>query len=264
MRREPACFPPDWADAWGDDVYGLWAEFVVGEVRQRMRWIESGTFWMGSPAEEAGRFPDEGPRHRVTIRAGFWLADTACTQALWTAVIGSHRGHFREDPQCPVDSVSFEDVQSFLAALQSAGVEGRADLPTEAEWEYACRAGTDTPFHFGAQITPQWVNYDGNHPYDGGARGKYRARTVPVKALPANHWGLYQMHGNVWEWCRDRRLDYVAQDVADPEGPLDGTVRAVRGGAWIGHARLARSACRLAYVRHFRRDDLGFRVALRS
>ncbi len=264
MTREPEVFPPDWADAWGDDGYGLWAEFVVRDVRQRMRWIEPGTFWMGSPANEPGRFEDEGPRHRVTISKGFWLADTACTQALWTAVTGSNPSRFNDDPLCPVEQVSFDDVQTFLAALRLVGVDGDAELPTEAQWEYACRAGTDTPFHFGAMITPQWVNYDGNYPYNGGAKGEYRQRTVPVKALPANRWGLYQMHGNVWEWCRDGWREYQDRDEPDPEGPQGGASRAARGGSWLDFAQFARCAFRSRNVRGRRIHFLGFRFALRS
>jgi formylglycine-generating enzyme required for sulfatase activity len=270
MNREPTLFPPHWAEAWGDDLYGLWAEFVIGEQRQRMRWIEPGQFWMGSPGPSDPELPpepecneDEGPRHRVTISAGFWLADTACTQALWTVVMGSNPSRFSDDAQCPVENVSFENVQAFLTALRPAGVDADAALPTEAQWEYACRAGTDTPFHFGAQITPAWVNYDGNLPYNQGAKGEYRQRTVPVKALPANRWGLYQMHGNVFEWCRDGLRDYTDAEVLDPEGPM-GAARALRGGSWLSSAGYCRSALRFAFEPGNRSDGLGFRLVLRS
>ncbi len=263
-------FPPLWAEAWGDDLYGLWAAFVMGEQRQRMRWIEPGQFWMGSPGPSNQELPpeperqeDERPRHRVTLSAGFWMADTACTQALWTAVMRSNPSHFSDDARCPVENVSYEDVQAFLTALRDAGVDGEADLPTEAQWEYACRAGTDTPFHFGAQITPAWVNYDGNFPYNAGAKGEYRQYTVPVKALPANCWGLYQMHGNVWEWCRDGRRTYTGAEEPDPEGPA-GAARALRGGSWISNAGYCRSARRLALEPGFRDRYLGFRLVLRS
>lgn len=263
MTREPPLFPPDWADAWGDDLYGLWAEFVVGDVRQRLRWIEPGAFWMGSPADEAERIADEGPRHRVTISRGYWLADTACTQALWTAVTGANPSTFDDDPECPVDQVSYEDVQSFLAALQTAGVDGHADLPTEAQWEYACRAGTDTPFHFGTQITPQCVNYNGNFPYSDGAKGEFRQRSVSVKALASNRWGLHQMHGNIWEWCRDGMRVYADADEPDPEGS-QGAARAVRGGSWPALARRCRSAFRSSFGLGKRYAFLGFRLVLRS
>lgn len=262
--REPPLFPPIWAAAWGDDVYGLWAEFVVSEVRQRMRWIEPGEFWMGAPDKEPERFDDEMPQHRVHISRGYWLADTACTQALWEAVMGSNPSRFDDNPLCPVETVSWHDVQGFLSALQQAGIESQPDLPTEAEWEYACRAGTDTAFSFGARITPQQVNYDGNYPYGNAERGEYRERTLPVKALPANAWGLYQMHGNVDEWCADGLRVYADAFVADPEGPRRPPASfVVRGGSCFSGARNCRSAYRYRYmpgIRYF----LGFRLVLRS
>lgn len=268
MSREPQPFPPDWANAWGDDVYWLWAEFEVKEVRQRMRWIAPGEFWMGSPEDEPMRYVDEGPRHRVRISKGFWLADTACTQALWLALTGEDPSGFMGDLQCPVESVSWDDVQAFLQALGAAELL-RPDLPTEAEWEYACRAGTESAFHFGAQITPKQVNYDGDHPYAGGKQGEYRQRTVSVKGLPANRWGLFQMHGNVWEWCKDGLRTYAAKDavLVDPEGPMAGAEpvdRVLRGGSWFNHARGARSAYRDASRPGRRLHGYGFRLVLRS
>ena len=269
--RWPDTFPPPFADAWGDDRYGLWAEFVIvtghGSATQRMRWIEPGTFLMGSSDHEPGRFSDEVPQHLVTLTRGFWLADTACTQALWQAVMGSNPSRFKDDPQCPVERVSWNDVQKFLRALEGLlpGIE--ACLPSEAQWEYACRAGTTTPFSFGAQITPAQVNYNGNHPYAGGKKGEYRERTVPVKSLPANDWGLYEMHGNVWEWCADDLRAYDEAPQQDPEGPAGSAHRAVRGGSWFLVAWYARSACRSAHVPGLAGDILvilGFRLCLRS
>ena len=268
--RYPPEFPPPWAIAWGDDRFGLWAEFRVGEVVQRMRWIEPGEFLMGSPEDEPKRFNDEGPQHRVRLSEGFWLADSACTQALWLAVLGSKNpSHFDDDPQCPVERVSWDDVQDFLQALGEHLPSGaRPGLPTEAQWEYACRAGTGTPFSFGEDITPEQVNYDGNHPYRGTAKSGYRQRTVPVKSLPPNRWGLYEMHGNVYEWCADglRRYEAVPEGeaIVDPEGPSDSSSRALRGGSWIRSARFARSALRLAGERDYRNFYIGFRLALRS
>lgn len=258
-------FPPPWALAFGDDRFGLWAEFAVGGVRQRMRWIEPGAFWMGAPEDEEGRSVREGPRHEVRISQGFWLADTACTQALWQALMGNNPSRFDSDPQNPVEHVSWRDVQGFLQALAQA-LQAPVALPTEAEWEYACRAGSWTPFSWGDSIATDQMNYDGNHPIRGSAAGAYRKRTVPVKALPANAWGLYQMHGNVWEWCADGLREYPsAQDLAvDPEGPRDGAQFAVRGGSWFDGAWGARSAFRYAYVRASRYGYLGFRFALRS
>ncbi len=271
-QRYPVPFPPPFADAWGDDEYGLWAELhlpLAGAeqpVIQRLRWIEPGTFLMGSPEDEPERLDWEGPRHLVTLTRGYWLADTACTQALWRAVLGDNPSHFTGDLERPVDQVSWRRVQDFLRALEALVPGVRADLPTEAEWEYACRAGTDTSFSFGSTITPAQVNYDGNYPYAGGANGLYRETTVPVKTLPANPWGLYEMHGNVWEWCADGQRDYTPDPVDDPTGPLTGdeTPRVVRGGSWFSIARLARSAYRYRHGPDDVISGLGFRLCLRS
>ena len=271
--RRPPAFPPAWADAWGDDRFGLWAEFSVGDVLQRMRWVEPGTFWMGSPDEEDERGSSEGPRHQVHL-TGFWLADSACSQALWQAVMGGENpSYFKGDAALPVEQVSWDDVQGFLKRLEAGLPDGSgALLPTEAQWEYACRAGTDTPFSFGTTLTSAQANYNGNHPYGKAPKGLYRERTVPVKSLPANAWGLYQMHGNVWEWCADDRRDYAGtalRDAAleDPWGPVSqeqGAHRAVRGGSWFYRARGLRSAYRIRLSRGDRSLGLGFRVALRS
>ncbi len=276
--------PPPWACAFGDDPYGLWAEFTVGDARQRMRWVEPGTFRMGSPDDEAERADHEGPQHLVQITRGFWLADTACTQALWLAVMGGKNpSGFADDLLNPVEQVSWDDVvvgtgeqgkgPGFFDRLREWLPGSDPALPTEAQWEYACRAGSGEPFAFGKTVTTDQVNFDGNYPYGAAPKGPYRNHTVSVKALPANRWGLYQMHGNVWEWCADPLRDYAAtaageKSVVDPglEGEAEprSARRAVRGGSWLGVARGARSAYRRAFVRSVRRGDLGFRLALRS
>jgi formylglycine-generating enzyme required for sulfatase activity len=270
ISRFPNPFPPLFARAWGDDAFGLWAEFAIeipeGEpVVQNLRWIEPGTFWMGAPDDEPQRDHNEGPRHEVTLSQGFWLADTACTQALWHAVMGNNPSHFKGNPQQPVEQVSWHDVQAFLQALQALLPGCQADLPSEAEWEYACRAGTTTPFSFGANINPQQVNYDGNYPYADGKKGEYREKTVPVKSLSANPWGLYQMHGNVFEWCKDGKQAYDGRAQIDPLALLaeDG-LRAVRGGSWYELAWDTRSAHRYASPPGDADNEQGFRFCLRS
>ncbi|MBA2594891.1 MAG: formylglycine-generating enzyme family protein [Gammaproteobacteria bacterium] len=193
-------------------------------------------FLMGSPEDEPERHDDEGPRQMVTLTRGLWLADSACTQALWRTVMGANPSRFTGDEQRPVERVSWDEVQGFLRALEALLHGCIIGLPTEAQWEYACRAGSDTPFSFGARITPAEVNYDGNHPYAGGEKGLFRKETVPVKSLPPNDFGLYEMHGNVWEWCADGLRRYDGQAQQDPEGPvLDGPEAhcVVRGGSWI-------------------------------
>jgi formylglycine-generating enzyme required for sulfatase activity len=250
---------PSWADDYGRDAYGLYAGCRIQGVYQRMRWISPGEFVMGSPQDEAERL-DEETQHRVIVSRGFWLADTTCTQALWQAVMGENPSGF-QGAERPVEQVSWDDVQGFIARLNTLVPEGGFRLPTEAEWEYACRAGTTTPFWFGAQITPEQVNYDGNYPYASGERGLYRRETVEVKALPCNGWGLYQMHGNVWEWCQDWLGAYPGGAVIDPVGPAEGEDRVLRGGSWIVDGRHARSAQRDANLPGVRIDDVGFRLA---
>ncbi len=273
----PASKParPPWASASGQDAIGPWLEICIGAVVQRFRWIKPGSFLMGSPTSEAGRQDNEGPQYRVTIGQGFWLADTACTQALWQAVMGNNPSHFhagnRGGPQHPVEKVSWLDVQTFLQAAQKEWPGCPLSLPLEAEWEYACRAGSQTAFCFGETISTDQINFDGNYPVGKGKKGEYRQRTLPVKDLPANPWGLYQMHGNVWEWCADGMRAYEEKAAADPgwgevfaPKEVGAAHRLVRGGSWRDYAQDARSAIRFAGSPDRRVDFLGFRLACRS
>lgn len=255
-----AHFPPSWASDWGEDEIGVYADFRIGTERQRCRWIPPGRFLMGSPEDEPERFDDE-VQHSVVLSRGYWLADTACTQALWQAVTGQNPSQFKGDAQAPVEQVSWEDVQGFLGELNRRVPGLEAGLPTEAQWEYACRAGTTTPFSFGAQIMPEQVNYDGNRPYAGGEKGEYRERTVAVKSLPPNGWGLYEMHGNVWEWCADWHGEYGPEERTDPAGPASGDSRVLRGGAWRLNAKFCRSARRTGVGPDGRFYLFGFRLA---
>jgi len=257
----PSLFPEKWATEWGEDAIGLWMAFIFKNVRQTFRWIPPGTFQMGSAKSEKQRNDNE-PQHQVTLTQGYWLADTACTQALWQAVMGNNPARFKEDEQQPVEQISWEDVQEFLQQLNTLIPGLAAQLPTEAQWEYACRAGTRTPFSFGDNITPEQVNYDGEYPYAEGKQGLDREKTVPVKSLPANPWGLYEMHGNVWEWCQDWFADYPQVVVADPEGAETGTDRVLRGGSWFfSGGGGARSALRDAGAPDSRGLIIGFRFA---
>jgi formylglycine-generating enzyme required for sulfatase activity len=196
----------------------------------------------------------------VTLTQGLWLGETTVTQALWEAVMGENPSEFK-GPERPVEQVSWDDAQAFLAKINGERDDLGFRLPSEAEWEYACRAGTETPFSFGANITPEQVNYDGNHPYAGGKKGLDRGQTVDVKALPCNPWGLYQMHGNVLEWCQDWYGDYPSQPVMDPEGPPEGVDRVLRGGSWGGDAGRCRSADRSRHEPDRRNHSSGFRLA---
>src|SRR5581483_1937574 len=265
MIAHPDC--PSFASSYGEDGIGVWTSIEVAQATQHLRWIPPGEFWMGSSPDEFGREEKEGPRHRVQLTRGYWLADTACTQALWEAVMDNNPSEFKNDLQNPVETVTWDDTQEFLNRLQLLLPNCAAVLPTEAEWEYACRAGTNSPFSFGSTISPTQANFNGEHPYSDTKRGLYRKRTVPVKALPANAWGLYQMHGNVWEWCADdlRKFDGAMQ--VDPYGPMPDDPdanRVVRGGSWRTIAHRARSASRVTGYRGKRYGFHGFRFALKS
>ncbi|MBL8253806.1 MAG: formylglycine-generating enzyme family protein [Candidatus Competibacter sp.] len=236
---------PEWAEAIGRDEYGLYVDFRIGGVVQRLRWIVPGEFLMGSPKNEMERDNDE-TQHRVILTQGYWLADTACTQALWRAVLGDNPSGFKGEDR-PVENVSWDDVQRFIAGLNELIPEGGFRLPTEAEWEYACRAGTTTAFWFGDQITREQANYESE-------------QTMVVKAFPCNSWGLYQMHGNVWEWCQDWFGKYPIVAVINPTGFENGVKRVLRGGGWFGLDRDARSASRISDP-GFRYPYFSFRLA---
>ena len=257
----PDTFPASWASGWGDDEYGLWMSFNYKGVSHLFRWCEPGTFLMGSPANEPERYDNE-TQHPVTLSRGFWIAETPVTQALWEVFMGDNPSRFK-GAELPVENVSWDDAQRFISKLNGMKPELQLCLPTEAQWEYACRAGTSTPFYFGDNITTDQVNYDGNYPYHNGKKGEDRSQTIEVKALPPNRWGLYQMHGNVWEWCQDwYETQYPTQPVTDPQGAASGTNRVLRGGSWFSIGRYCRSALRLASDPANRIYYYGFRLAL--
>lgn len=218
-------------------------------VTQRLRWIKPGRVMMGSPEGEDGRHSVEGPRHEVVFARGFWLFETACRQELWQAVMNENPSRFK-GPTLPVEQVSFEDVKRFLAKLDAARPGLGLVLPSEAEWEYACRAGTDTANSFGNEISRRQVNFD--------SKG-----TVPVGSLPANNWGLHEMHGNVWEWCADTWHGNYDGAPADGSAWLDegAANRVIRGGSWNGDARHIRAAHRGRFGPGHRFDLVGFRCA---
>jgi formylglycine-generating enzyme required for sulfatase activity len=279
--------PPVWASAWGQDDHGVFACFEVAAVTQKMRWIPPGRFHMGSPENEPGRWPGEGPRRWITIAEGFWLAETPCTQALWQAVTGGNPSRFRT-PERPVENVSFEDVEGFLARINGLEPDLNLCLPSEAWWEYACRAGTGTATYAGpieilgqnnAPVLDDIAWYAGNsgrgfeldngHDTTGWREKQYgdvMAGTHPVARKKPNPWGLYDMLGNVWEWCADAWHDSHNGARADgtprplPRG-YGAAARVIRGGSWYGAARRVRAAYRSGGDPAGRFDDLGFRCA---
>jgi formylglycine-generating enzyme required for sulfatase activity len=223
--------------------------------------IPAGSFMMGSPEDEAKRTDAEGPVHQVTLRA-FAVAKTVVTNADYRRFDSEYepRKWAGVNPK-QLNSHPAVRVSWWHAYLFCAWIGAR--LPSESEWEYACRAGTKTPFSFGDTISTEQVNYNGNHPYGDGEKGEYRRRTVPVASLPANPWGLFQMHGNVDEWCADRWHDNYE------DAPNDGAAwvirgaryRVLRGGSWSGRAGGCRSAYRYGWPASARSDSVGFRPA---
>ncbi|NJK72926.1 MAG: formylglycine-generating enzyme family protein [Oscillatoriales cyanobacterium RU_3_3] len=227
-----------------------------------MVYIPGGTFMMGSPATELGRLDDrEGPQREVTVPA-FYAGKYPITQEQWQAVIGTNPSAFKRD-KYPVHIVIWHDAVEFCRKLsQKTGHSYR--LPSEAEWEYACRAGTTTPFSFGETITADLVNYNGNYPYGSAPKGTYRQQTTNVGSFPPNSFGLYDMHGNVWEWCSDKWHDnYNGAPTNGSSWETGGSeYRVLRGGSWVNFAVACRSAFRYRNSAVVRGRGIGFRVVL--
>lgn len=280
---------PKWAHACGRDQYGFWAELQVSGVTQRMRWIPPGSFVQGSPESEIGRRDNEGPQRVVTLTKGFWLADTPVTQGFYRVVQGGDSSRLPMDDR-PVVRVDFEGAHRFIRALGSRVPEFAGRLPTEPEWEYACRAGSsgatyagDLEYHDEVTASPldriAW--YSGNSDSGGepapvgievrpfgraSRRPGSTGGTYPTKLKEANAWGLYDMLGNVWEFCEDRcglePSSYPPGNCTDPPPATEGVWRIVRGGSWYAYARRVRAAYRDGGVWRWRNgDDLGFRLA---
>jgi len=262
-------------------------------------WIPPGRFWMGSPETDPERIDSEGPQHLVQLQ-GFFMSQTPITQAQWREVArwqerpGEQWGReLKLDPsrfqskegqendevhllqgdsntdQRPVEQVGWEDAMEFCHRLSKR--TGRIyTLPSEAQWEYACRAGTTTPFCFGDTISPELANHRGDVAFADGPQGAFRKQTTPVGMFPANAWGLHDMHGNVWEWCLDEWHKSYEGAPTDGQAWVDAAVgekskesvktRLLRGGSWVGSP----GDCRSAYRIHLQPDDaydfVGFRL----
>lgn len=214
--------------------------------------VPAGEFMMGSPTGEEHRGREE-LQHRRVIRQEFYLGETEVTQAQWQRVMGSNPSQFPGSDN-PVENVSWDDLQPFL---QKTGLR----LPSEAEWEYACRAGTTTPFSFGATLATSQANYIGDFIYGPGRKGEYRGKTIAVGALAKNAWGLCDMHGNVKEWCQDLFADYPARGGDERASESSGALRVPRGGSWDSHPGDCRAARRYAEEPTYHSSYVGFRAA---
>ncbi len=219
------------------------------------QWCPPGTFTMGSPGSEAGHNEDEEPQHTVTLTRGFWLGKYEVTQAQWERAMGDNPSEFQNSGR-PVEMVSWEDVQEFIAELNSATLFGATPyrLPTEAEWEYACRAGTTARYYWGNDLNETDIDSYAWH------RGNSGDETHAVGQKLPNVWGLYDMSGNVSEWCQDWFDDYPDWPLTDPQGPDSGGRRVTRGAAWDYRAEFARSADRNSNTPDSRFGDYGFRL----
>jgi formylglycine-generating enzyme required for sulfatase activity len=205
---------------------------------------------IGSPDSDAEARDNEKPAHRVILRQPFYLGKYPVTQAQWAAVMGNNPSRFKGNPNHPVDNVSWNDVHAFLHKLNEWKGGGDYRLPTEAQWEYACRAGTETPRYYHDVNAIAWC------------RGNSNAQPQPVGQKLPNAWGLYDMLGNVWEWRHDGRRTYTADAAVDPMEPTGaGTLRVFRGGSWSRPAQLVRAANRGWSDPGFRNGDLGCRCA---
>jgi formylglycine-generating enzyme len=221
---------------------------LTNSIGMEFALIPPGTFMMGSPENEEERFGDE-TRHKVTLTQGYLMATHPVTQACWREVMGNNPSRFKGD-DLPVEQVSWEDCQEFLCKL--SGRDGRSyRLPTEAEWEFACRAGTTTAFSTGKTITREQARF-----------GDPEGRTAPVGGFPPNAWGLYDMHGNVWELCADWYGEYPEGEVVDPKGPERGGGRIERGGSYWPPISYLRSANRSCNAPTYKKRENGFRPAI--
>jgi hypothetical protein len=218
---------------------------------------------MGASEAEKDAGEPEKPQHPVQITKDFYLGKYLVTQGQYKTVTGENPSKFQGN-RLPVEFISWEDALSYCSKLQ-AKLKYKVMLPSEAQWEYACRAGTKTPFHFGSNLNGVSANCDGNFPYGTDIKGTYKEKTAEVGSYPANPWGLYDMHGNVWQWCEDWSSSYAnATERSDPIQLIGQTnsFRILRGGAWNSSAQSCRSAERNWRAPDFRSDFIGFRVCL--
>jgi len=243
--------------AWAQDAPAYDTLLQLSPVLNfHFQYIPAGTFLMGSPAEEAMRGKDEGPQHEIMLTQGFYLATYEVTQTQWEAVMGENPAVFQSletSAQHPVEYVSWNDCQALISRLNEMG-QGNFRLPTEAEWEYACRAGTQTAYYWGDKM-----KQNGSSDY-AWANSRSFAQTHPVGSKQPNEWGLYDMSGNVWEWCQDWFGPYLAKPQTNPQGPEKGEMKVFRGGSWYDFYESHRSANRHKHAPDERYAAIGLRL----
>ena len=259
-------FPVILVNARGEEIdrYERQAQFLNFELGNDVTIdfvsIPEGEFLMGSPVDEEGHESNESPQRQIKVSSLF-VGKYPVTQAQWQAVMKSNPSSMKI-LNLPVESVSWHDCVQFCEKVSSIiGQECR--LPSEAEWEYACRAGTTTPFHFGETLTTDLANYNGNYIYSSGPKGIYRAQMTQVGSFPANAFGLYDMHGQVWEWCADTWYENYQLKASDGSAWIDEAYsksRMVRGGSWVNSPNQARSAYRRTLLPSKKVNNIGFRV----
>jgi formylglycine-generating enzyme required for sulfatase activity len=256
----------------------LLKKHFTNSIGMKLVRIPPGKFTMGSPVSETGRYVEEH-QHEVEITRAYHLGAHAVTQAQYKKVMGRNPSDFAaggarqsavrgmDTSDFPVERVSWNDAVAFCEKLSALPAEKGARrvyrLPTEAEWEYACRAGTSTPFAFGSSLSSRQANFDGNQPYGGAEKGPYLQRPAKVGSYKPNAWGLYDMHGNVWQFCNDWHDTnyFTASPRKDPPGPKAGHSRVVRGASWMNTGAWCRSAFRVHVTPTATYDHAGFRVA---
>ncbi|MDM8551883.1 formylglycine-generating enzyme family protein [Desulfobacterales bacterium HSG2] len=235
-------------------------KFLTNTVGMKFVYIPPGSFMMGSPRDEAGRYVDREKQHQVKLTRGFYMQVTEVTQGQWEAVMKKNPSYFKNcGKDCPVEQVSWNDVQRFVWRLNHRERLHTYSIPTEAEWEYACRAGTVTRFNWGDEADCSKANY-GVAFIRNECKEINPGRTVKVGSFPPNAWGLYDMHGNVGEWCLDRFDNYPSKEVTDPAGGYATVDRVYRGGSWSVISRYCRSANRDADSPNAKLGDVGFRL----
>ena len=254
-------------------------KLITNSIGMKLALVPPGAFTMGTAKDEKGRHASEGPAHRVRITKPFWMGIYEVTQEEYMRVMASSPSRFKavadqNTKRFPVESVTWDETVDFCKKLSAVEAETAAErayrLPTEAEWEYACRAGTTTVFSFGDVLSSDTANVNGNVPYGDAPRGKYLQRPTVVGSYSPNAFGLYDMHGNVYEWCADwfAKDAYSTLPEKDPTGPENGQYRVIRGGSWRTIPSLCRSGERYydlgdlkpatQAVRRY--PDYGFRV----